>query len=139
MLKLSIFRVFFVLFLSAAVHGEGACSIEDQSDTIKRVSPTFVKNWEKCGWSTLAMTDAFNKCLQAEHANISSACINCFGKFVGCTRLNCLFSCMGFTAKWCEKCALDNCQASLIECTGVSKENLPSKYPKTAAAETESR
>jgi hypothetical protein len=132
MFNKSIFRIILFLSLSANAHANATCSETDRNDSIKRDSPAFVESWETCGRKSLGRITPFNKCLREKHPNISKACVDCFGSFVSCTRTNCLFSCMGFSEKWCEKCALDNCQMPLTECTGVSKENLPSKYPKTA-------
>ncbi len=133
MLNKFVFRVAIVLSLSAAAYGENACV--DQTQTIYRDNLEFVKSWENCGRSSLGFTDPFSACLKAKHVDVSTACINCFSQFVSCTRSNCLFSCIGFSKSWCEKCALDNCQEPLTECTGVSKEALPSKYPKTVIIE----
>lgn len=135
MLSKSVFGIICILSLSAVTYGNGDCNEADQNDTIKRDSPAFVKNWHHCGRKSLGMAASFNKCLQEKHINISLTCINCFGEFVGCTRSNCLFSCIGFSDKWCERCALESCEAPLVTCTGVSKEMLPSKYPKTAIVE----
>ncbi len=120
-------KIIFILLLSLSAYADSDCTEADKINTIHRDSHTFVTNWESCGLSSWGVAATFGKCITEKHPDTTSACINCFSQFVGCTRSNCWFKCMFFSTA-CENCAIKNCEPKLVTCTGVDKANLPSKH-----------
>jgi hypothetical protein len=105
---------------------EGACSESDREEHVHDANQGFVNHLRDCSKETWADKTKNVSCLTRAFPSLSRGCAGCFANMASCALDNCKMACMlSSTGSGCTKCANENCQASLIRCTGVARADLP--------------
>jgi hypothetical protein len=106
--------------------GAGSCSALDKTTYLYRDNKAFALTWASCGKESWGDGTRAAQCINKAYPGLTAACAGCFGEFVGCSRANCLFSCMGNPdSESCKNCSLEHCMGGLSRCTGVPGHSMP--------------
>jgi len=104
----------------------GACSQSDRTDYVHDANRKFVSQMRTCSKDTWANNAKNFNCLTKNMPSLSKGCARCFADMASCAKDNCKMACMlDAKSDKCIDCANSNCQASLIQCTGVARADLP--------------
>lgn len=125
--------ILFLLFFAINANGKNACLENDPDKTLVKSNTDFVERWTTCSRISVGIPAKTAECLQNIYPKIGHECINCFGSYAGCTLKNCFSICaMSFLRrggeKKCAECSMQYCGPDLKTCTGISLDQLPSKY-----------
>jgi len=103
----------------------GACNNPQDRAAVASSFGAFRDKMSSCAHSHYGEATKVKACLQ-ESFPYSDGCATCFGQTAQCARDKCLLPCLpGDTRPKCLSCVETKCIPSLVDCTGLSKDELP--------------
>merc|ERR1719158_2175901 len=107
---------------SNALLGASAACMDsaDQAVWNKDGKTKFQSSMSTCGNKCLGTESCTSKCIEDE-LKYTTACSDCFGSLVSCTKDHCMFDCMAdANGSSCKNCVDQHCTSAFETCSGLT-------------------